>query len=120
MKKLRVLLLALVSLATPVVAATPASAAEPCLDAQVCFYSGSNFEGSKTFYWDGTLRVGQKYGAPGFVRNARSIRNRTPYYFHIWSDSGDHRCLPPGYRFTYVGDRYVNRIKYFGQYSNWC
>lgn len=122
MRKLRVLLLTLAALAGPVAVATPANAAEVCKQAQVCFYTERNFEGYKSFYWDDALPLSKKLDARdwGYARSTSSVKNLTPYYFHIWNAQGSHRCLPPGYVFGNVGPAYEDRISHIGLYTNWC
>lgn len=122
MRKLRVLLLTLAALAGSVAVAAPANAAVACKQAQVCFYTERNFEGSRVYYWDDGLQKSQKLDVRDYdlSRTTSSIKNLTPYYFHIWNAKGSHRCLPPGYEFGYVGSAYEDKITHIGLYVNWC
>ena len=122
MKKLQILLLTLAALAAPVVAAAPANAATPCKQAQVCMYSERNFEGHMAFYWDTALTLSKKLDVRdyGYSKTTSSVKNLTPYYFHIWNAKGNHRCLPPGYVFSWVQAEYEDKISHIGLYTNWC
>lgn len=96
--------------------------ASDCKEAQLCFFADRNFEGKRLYWWDDQLKLSTKLSITSHEPSwtASSVINRTPYYAHIWNARGEHRCLPPGYNFTYVGDAYDNKITHIGLYVDWC
>ena len=81
-----------------------------------------NFEGKRLYWWDNQLKLSTKLNITSHEPSwtASSVINRTPYYAHIWNAKGEHRCLPPGYNFTHVGDAYNDKITHIGLYVDWC
>jgi hypothetical protein len=124
MKKIAYALTPLVAMIMALGVAAPAAQAKEsdCKQAQVCFFDGSNFTGAWWYYWDDSIKTSVKYDIRSQEASSRtsSVINKTPYYAHIWNAQGQHRCLPPGYKFTWVGDTYDNKITHFGLYLDWC
>jgi hypothetical protein len=122
MKKLRILLLCLATLVTPVVVAGPAQADDYCPRARFCFWEHPNYEGYKSYWWEDDLQRNYQYDIRNWPqsRTTSSIQNQTAYYLHIWNAEGNHRCLPPAYGFWHVGSEYEDRITHIGLYTHWC